>query len=71
MSLPTIWHGSEAEAVDLMRAVRHNCSCERTVRAAWSLDAIAERDRRDFERSLEAQAERLNRQPDPRRDYGR
>ena len=41
------------------------------VRAAWSLDAIAERDRRDFERSLEAQAEQLNRQPDPRRDYGR
>ena len=30
MPLPTIWHGSEAEAVDLMRAVRHNCSCEHT-----------------------------------------
>ena len=31
------------------------------VRGPWSLDAIAERDRREFEESLKAQMERLNR----------
>jgi hypothetical protein len=31
------------------------------VRGAWSPDAITERDRRDFEASLKAQAERVNR----------
>ncbi|MBV9323950.1 MAG: hypothetical protein JO352_09215 [Chloroflexi bacterium] len=35
---------------------------------AWSLDAILERDRRDFEESLKAQAERLNRKSDAGRD---
>jgi len=30
-------------------------------RAAWSTDAITERDRHDFEASLKAQAERVNR----------
>ena len=33
----------------------------RDFRGAWSADAIAERDRRDFENSLKAQVERLNR----------
>jgi hypothetical protein len=30
MALPTIWHGSEAETVELLRAIAHNCSCEFT-----------------------------------------
>jgi hypothetical protein len=38
------------------------------VRSIWSPDALAERDRRDFEASLKAQAERLNQQRDLRRN---
>jgi len=40
----------------------------RFVRGTWSPDAITERDRRDFEESLKAQAERLNRKSDVNRD---
>ena len=41
------------------------------VGAVWSPDAIAQRDRRDFEQSLRAQAERLKRQSDLRRGDAR
>jgi hypothetical protein len=40
----------------------------RPVQGDWSADVIAERDRRDFEESLKAQAERLNRMRDVRCD---
>lgn len=36
-------------------------STVRLVPGAWSADAITERERREFEESLKAQAERLNR----------
>jgi hypothetical protein len=28
MPLPAIWHGSETEALELLEAIAHNCSCE-------------------------------------------
>lgn len=27
MPRPTIWHGSEAQAIELLRAIAHHCSC--------------------------------------------
>ena len=45
-----------------------NTTPARFVRGAWSPDALTERDRRDFEESLKAQAERLNRRSDLSRD---
>ena len=53
-----------ATAVDARRLL----STDRFVRGAWTLDAIAERDRRDFEESLKAQVDRLNRTTNVRRD---
>jgi hypothetical protein len=47
----------EATAADNRRLF----TIARDFRGAWSPDAIAERDRRDFEDSLKAQVERLNR----------
>jgi hypothetical protein len=38
------------------------------IRSAWSRDAVTERDRRDLEESLKAQAERFYRSSDVRRD---
>ena len=54
--------------IDATPAFTRQASTNATfVRAIWSSDAIAERDRRDFEQSLRAQAERLNLQSDLRR----